>query len=123
MMAEQQHELSCVERGNGFKAAVGGPAAAGGDRMDVRMEIQAVSVALHRNYDTGKGGRIGGDFPGHLLDGLPSGFAEQPEVFRVIFENGAQKLGDRKNILVMADFFQDVIVEPFGEQQDTLLLA
>ena len=35
MVAEQQHELSCVERGNRFKSAVGVPDSAGGDGMDM----------------------------------------------------------------------------------------
>jgi hypothetical protein len=30
-------------------------------------------------------------------------------VFRVVSENGAQKLGNRKNRLVMADLFEDVL--------------
>jgi len=56
MVAEQQHELAAVERGDRFKAAVGGPNSAACDGMNVRMEIEAVAVALHREDDTGKGG-------------------------------------------------------------------
>lgn len=35
----------------------------------------------------------------------------------------AQGLGDRKNILAVADLFEDAGIEPFGEKQNTLLLA
>jgi hypothetical protein len=41
----------------------------------------------------------------------------------VVLENGAQELGDGENILVMADFLEEVNVEPLGEKQDALLLA
>ena len=123
MVAEQQHELLSVERGNGFKAAVSRPDSAGGNGVDMGMEVQAGSVTLHRDDDTRQGGRIGGDLPEHLLDGLPGRFAEQAEVFRMVFEDWAEKLGDRKNILVVADLDENASVEPFGEQQDALLLT
>ncbi len=44
-------------------------------------------------------------------------------MFRVKFENGAQKLGDGEDELDVADLFEDVRVEPLGEKQDALLLA
>jgi hypothetical protein len=106
-----------------LKTAVCRPDSSAGDGVDMGMEVQAVSVALDRQDDARQGGRIGGDLLEHLLEGLPGGFAEQAEFFRVEFENGAQKLGDRENELGVADLFEDVSVEPLGEKQDALLLA
>ena len=94
MVAEEQHELLRVERGNRFKSAVGVPDSAGGDGMDMRVKVQAVSVALHRNNDTGQSGRIGGNLLEHLLERLPGGMAEPAEVFGMVFENGAQQPGN-----------------------------
>jgi hypothetical protein len=99
MMAEQQHELLRVERGNRFKAAVGGPDAPAGNSMDVGMEIQAISITLHRNNNARQCGMVGGGFLEHLLERLPGCFTEQAEVFGVVFENSAQKLGDGENKL------------------------
>ena len=41
----------------------------------------------------------------------------------MVFEDGAQKLGDGENELSAADLFEDVSIEPLGEKQDALLLA
>ena len=41
----------------------------------------------------------------------------------MVFEDGAQELGDGKNVLGMADLFEDVGIEPFGKQEDAFLLA
>jgi len=41
----------------------------------------------------------------------------------VVFEDGAQKLGDGENELSVADLFEDVSIEPLGEKHDALLLA
>jgi hypothetical protein len=41
----------------------------------------------------------------------------------VVFEDGAQKLGDGENELGVADLLENVSVEPLGEKQDALLLA
>jgi hypothetical protein len=59
--------LLSVQRGDRFKAAVGGPDSPAGDGADMRMKIQAVSVALDRQDDAGQGGRIGGNFLKHLI--------------------------------------------------------
>ena len=61
----------CVQRRNRFKAAVGGSDSPAGDGVDVRMEIQAVSVALNGEDDARQGGRIGGNLLEHLLERLP----------------------------------------------------
>ena len=47
MVAEQHHELAAVERWDGFKATVGRPNTPAGDGVDMRMEIEAIAVALH----------------------------------------------------------------------------
>ena len=41
----------------------------------------------------------------------------------MVFENGAQELGDGEDVLGVADLLQDVRIEPLGEKQDALLLA
>jgi hypothetical protein len=88
------------------------------------MEIKAVSIILDREDDARHGGWVGGDFLEHLLERLLGQFAEQPKFFGVVFENGAQKLGDGEDELGVADLFEDVrVVEPLGEKQDALLLA
>ena len=59
----------------------------------------------------------------HLPERLPGRFAEQAKFPAVVFENGAQELGDGEDVLDMADLLQDVRVEPLREKQDALLLA
>jgi|WetSurMetagenome_2_1015567.scaffolds.fasta_scaffold108678_4 hypothetical protein len=120
MVAEEQHTLLCVERRNGFKTAVGGPDSSAGDGVDIGMKVKAVSVALNGDDDARQGGRVGGDFLKHLLEGLPGGFAEQAEFLGVILEDGAKKLWDGENELGVADLFEDVSVQPLGEKQDPL---
>jgi hypothetical protein len=34
----------------------------------------------------------------------------------VVFEDGAQELGNGKNVLGMTDLLEDVRIEPFGKQ-------
>jgi len=41
----------------------------------------------------------------------------------MVFEDGAQELGDGEDELGMADSLEDVGIEPLGEEQDALLLA
>jgi site-specific DNA recombinase len=93
------------------------------DGMDVGMEIEAVAVTLDCDDDAGKGRAIGGNLLEHLPERLPGRLAEQAEFPAVVFENGAQELGDGEDVLGMADLLQDVRVEPLGEKQDALLLA
>jgi len=123
MVAEEQHELLSVERRNRFKAAVGGPDSPAGDGVDMGMKVKVISVALNGDDDARQGGRVGGDFLKHLLEGLPGGFAEQAEFLGVVSEDGAQKLWHGEDELGVADLFEDVSVEPLGEKQDALLLA
>jgi hypothetical protein len=123
MMAEKQHELLSVQRRYGFKAAVGGPDSPTGDCVDMGMEIEIISVTLDGDYDAGKGGWIGSNFLEHFLESLPGRFAEQAELFGVVFENGAQEFWDCEHELGVADLFEDVSVQPLGEKQDALLLA
>jgi len=123
MVSEEQHKLLSVERRNRFKAAVGGPDSPAGDGVDMRVKVQVVSVALNGDDDARQGGRVGGDFLKHLLEGLPGGFAEQAEFPGVVSEDGAQKLWDGEDELGVAGLFEDVSVEPLGEKQDALLLA
>ena len=66
---------------------------------------------------------MSGNFLGHFLDSLPGRFAEQAKFLGVVFENEAQKLGDREDELGVTDLFEDVGIEPLGEKQDALLLA
>jgi hypothetical protein len=47
MVAEKQHELLRVERGNRFKAAVGGPDSPAGNGVDMGMKVKVISVALN----------------------------------------------------------------------------
>lgn len=75
MVAEKQHELLSVERGNRFKAADGGPDSTAGDAMDMGMEIHGISVALNGEDDAGQGGQVSRDRLEHLLERLPGGFA------------------------------------------------
>ena len=56
LVAEQQHEPAAVEGRDRFKAAVGGPDSTACDGMDVRMQIEAIAVALHREDDARDGG-------------------------------------------------------------------
>jgi hypothetical protein len=67
MVAEQQHELLGVERRNRFEVAVGGPDSPACDCMDVGMEVEAVSIALHRNNYPRQSGMVRGDFLKHLV--------------------------------------------------------
>ena len=123
MVAEQEHELLAIQSGNRFKAAVGGPDAAACESMDVGVEIEAVAVTLDRDDHAGEGRGIGGHLLEHLLERLPGRLAQQAEIPGVVFENGAQQLGDGEDVLGVADLLQDVPVEPLGEKQDALLLA
>jgi hypothetical protein len=123
VVAEKEHELESIQRGDRFKTAVGGPDSAASDGMDVRMEIEAVAVTLDCDDDAGKGRAIGGNLMEHLPERLPGRLAEQAEFPAVVFENGAQELGDGEDVLGMADLLQDVRVEPLREKQDALLLA
>jgi hypothetical protein len=59
----------------------------------------------------------------HFPERLPGRLAEQAEIAAVVFENGAQELGDGEDVLGVADLLQDVRIEPLGEKQDALLLA
>jgi hypothetical protein len=54
MVAEPQHQLVAVKRGDRFNAAAGGPNSPAGDGMDMRMQIETVAVALHREHDAWK---------------------------------------------------------------------
>jgi len=103
MVSEEQHKLLSVERRNRFKAAVGGPDSPAGDGVDMRVKVQVVSVALNGDDDARQGGRVGGDFLKHLLEGLPGGFAEQAEFPGVVSEDGAHKLWDGEDELGVAD--------------------
>ena len=78
MVSEEQHKLLSVERRNRFKAAVGGPDSPAGNSVDTGMKVKVISVALNGDDDARQGGRVGGDFPKYLLEGLPGGFAERP---------------------------------------------
>lgn len=62
VVAEKEHELESIQRGDRFKAAVGGPDSAAGDGMDVRMEIEAVAVTLDCDDGAGEGRASGGNF-------------------------------------------------------------
>jgi hypothetical protein len=55
MMAEEQHELLSLQRGDCLKAAIGGPDSPACDGMNMGMEIQAVSVALDGEDDARQG--------------------------------------------------------------------
>ena len=123
MVAEQEHDLGAVERRDRFKVTVGRPDSAAGESVDVRMEIEVVTVALNGNDDAREGCRIRGNLLEHLPEGLPGRLAEQAEVAAVEFENGAQELGNGADELGVADLLEDVPIEPLGEKQDTLLLA
>jgi hypothetical protein len=89
----------------------------------MRMEIEAVAVALNGNDGTREGCRVRGALLGHLPEGLPGRRAEKAEVPGVVFENGAQELGDGEDVLSVADLLEDVAVEPLGEKQDAFLVA
>jgi hypothetical protein len=66
----------------------------------------------------------GGDTaPSPISGPISCPVSEQAEFLRMVFENGAQKLGDGENKLSVADLFENVSVEPLGEKQDALLLA
>jgi len=123
MVAEQEHELGGIERCDRLKAAVGKPDSAAGESVDMRMEIEAVAVALDGDHDPRECGWIRGNLLEHLPEGLPGRLAEQAKIPGVVFENGAQELGDGEDELGMADLLEDVGIEPLGEEQDALLLA
>ncbi len=123
MVAEQQHELLNVERGNGFQAAVGGPDASASDGVDVGMKIEAVAVALNGDDDAGDGKGIGGNLLQHLPECLLGRLAEQAEITAVAFENGARELWEGEEVLGVPDLLQDVPIEQLSEEQDALLLA
>ena len=55
------------------------------------MKVKVISVALNGDDDARQGGRVGGDFLKHLLEGLPGGFAEQAEFLGVVY----RKMGRR----------------------------
>ena len=82
-----------------------------------------VAVALNGEDNARKGGWIRGNLLEHLPEGLPGRLAEQAEFLGVVFENGAQELGDGEDELGVADLLEDVGIEPLGEKQDVLLLA
>jgi hypothetical protein len=116
MVAEQEHELGGIERRDRFKVTVGRPDSAASESVDVRMEIEVVAVALNRDDDAREGGWIRGNLLEHLPEGLPGRLAEQAEFLGVVFENGAQELGDGEDVLGVADLLQDVGIEPLGEK-------
>ena len=123
IVPKQQHELAGIDGGNRFKAAVGGPHSTARNGVDVRVNIQPISVALDGNHDTGEGRRIAGNPLEHLPQGLPGGLAKDAEQAAVVFKDSAQKLGDGEDILGVADLLKDVSIEPLGKEQDTFLVA
>ena len=98
MVAEQQHELDSIQRGDRFKAAVGRPDSLAGESMDVRMVVEPVAVTLDCDDHAGDGRGIGGNLLEHLLERLPGRLAEQAKIPGVVFENGAQELGDGEDV-------------------------
>ena len=123
MVAEQEHELESIQRGDRFEAAAARPNSPAGESMDVRMVIEPAAVTLDCNDDAGEGRGMGGNLLEHLPERLPGRLAEQAEIPAVVFENGAQELGDGEDVLGVADLLRDVCIEPLGEKQDALLLA
>jgi len=87
------------------------------------MVIEPAAVTLDCNDDAGEGRGMGGNLLEHLPERLPGRLAEQAEIPAVVFENGAQELGDGEDVLGVADLLRDVCIEPLGEKQDALLLA
>jgi len=86
MVAEQEHELGGIKRGDRLKVAAGGPDSSAGESVDMGMEIEAVAVALNGDDDAREGCRIRGNLLEHLPEGLPDRLAEQAEVAAVELE-------------------------------------
>ena len=79
VVAEQEDELEGIERRDRCKVTVGRPDAPAGESVEVRMEIEVVTVALNRDDDARKGGWIRGNLLEDLTEGLPGRLAEQAE--------------------------------------------
>jgi len=61
--------------------------------------------------------------PEHLPEGLQGRCAQKAGAPGVVFENGAQELGDGEDEPGVTDLFEDASVESLGEEQDAFLLA
>ena len=81
------------------------------------MEIEAVAVALNGNDDAREGRSVRGNLLEHLPEGLPSRRAQKAKVLRVVFEDGAQELGNGEDIVGVADSLEDAAGSDYRANQ------
>ncbi len=116
LMSEQRLGGGSADVGNGHPGAVGGPAAAGDEGVDVGVQVELVSERLDDGHHAGSEGLfLAGRYGHQLADGLPGRGTERAEELSVMHEAGAKELGDGEDPLGVADVGDDLVPGQGGE--------
>jgi hypothetical protein len=92
--------------------AGGGPAAAGDERVNVRMDVELIPERLrHRDHTGAKALLLAGRHGYQLADGLPGRVAERTQELAMMHEVGAKELREGEHPLGVADVGDDLVLE------------
>jgi len=117
----QEFGIGC---GNREERAVAKKKAFGNQAMQVWMKTpEIVAVGLDGGNHARKGGRCGVGFPEELLEYLVKALAQQSKELAVVLEKDAEHFGNRNDILSDRDFFEDLLLDPLGKENHSLLMA